>query len=304
MDVRRLELLRELADRGSVTAVAAATGRTASAVSQQLKILEREAGVRLTEPAGRGIQLTDAGRTLARTAQDVAAAIARAEAVWEDFVERPSGVVTMTILPTAGEMLLPGVLHALADVPGLELRCRDLDADVVDTEDLTPDFDIVLTDSSGVLPRWAERGLTVVPLLREALDVAMPEGHRLAAKTSLSAADLAGETWIGTLEGLPFDRVLSRIERVNGTPAIVTQRFTDNGVVEALVAAGHGIAILPRFTTRNHENGLVTRPLRGVRSSRLLSALMRPDRAERPSVRRVVRALQAEAERVESAHAG
>ena len=68
MDVRRLELLRELADRGSITAVAHATNRTASAVSQQLKILEREAGVPLTERSGRGVILTSAGRALARTA--------------------------------------------------------------------------------------------------------------------------------------------------------------------------------------------------------------------------------------------
>ena len=62
MDVQRLELLRELAERGSVTAVARATHRTPSAVSQQLKVLEREAGLPLTERSGRGMVLTDAGR--------------------------------------------------------------------------------------------------------------------------------------------------------------------------------------------------------------------------------------------------
>ncbi|MFT2689518.1 LysR family transcriptional regulator [Clavibacter zhangzhiyongii] len=77
MDIRRLELLRELADRGSVGAVARAAGRTPSAVSQQLKVLEREAGVPLTERSGRGIVLTDAGRALARTATDIAVAVAR-----------------------------------------------------------------------------------------------------------------------------------------------------------------------------------------------------------------------------------
>jgi DNA-binding transcriptional LysR family regulator len=302
MDVRRLELLRELADRGSITAVARATRRTASAVSQQLKILEREAGVPLTERAGRGIVLTSAGRALARTATDVATAIERAEALWEDFRSEPRGEVTLCVFPTGGQMLLPGLLTTIDGMPGLTLRGRDLDASVTDLADLTADFDIVVADSPGVLPTWAERGITVVQLMREPLDVALPEGHALGAKAALTPADLVDETWIGTPSGLPFDRILRGIEAANGSPAKVVQRFTDNGVVESLVASGHGIAILPRFTTRDRENGLITRPLKGVRASRLISALLRPDRAERPSVRVVVEALRDEAARFEAAH--
>jgi len=304
MDIRRLELLRELADRGSVTAVARATQRTASAVSQQLKILEREAGVPLTERAGRGIVLTSAGRALARTASDVATAIERAEALWEDFRSQPRGEVTLTIFPSGGQMLLPRVLTVIDGMPGLTLHCSDLDSHVTDIADLTADFDVVVADSPGILPSWAERGLAVVPLMREPLDIALPDEHPLGRKASLAPADLIDETWIGTPAGLPFDRILRGIEAANGTPARVAQRFADNGIVESLVAAGHGIGILPRFTTRDRENGLITRPLTGVRASRLISALLRPDRAERPSVRVVVHELQSEATRFEAMHAG
>ncbi|MCU1406957.1 MAG: LysR family transcriptional regulator [Glaciihabitans sp.] len=299
MDVRRLELLRELAERGSITAVARATSRTPSAVSQQLKVLEREAGIPLTERSGRGIILTGAGVALAQTATDVAVALERAEALWEDFKQAPRGSVTLTTFPTGGQMLLPGLLTAVAAVPGLVLHCTDQDPLLPDFADLTPDFDIVLADAPGVLPSWRDRGLTVVPLMREPLDVALPEGHRLSARTTLSPGDLVNESWIGVQLGFPYDRILRQIESVNGSPANVTQRFLDNGIVESVVAAGHGIAILPRFTTRDHENGLVTRPLTGVRAFRQISALMRPDRAERPSVRRVITALRAEASRLQ-----
>jgi DNA-binding transcriptional LysR family regulator len=302
MDVRRLELLRELADRGSVTAVARATRRTTSAVSQQLKVLEREAGVPLTERSGRGLVLTSAGRALARTATDVATAIERAEAVWEDFRSQPRGEVTLVIFPTGGQMLLPGLLTTIDRMPGLTLTCADLDSQVTHVADLTADFDIVVADAPGILPSWSERGLTVVPLMREPLDIALPDGHPLGGKSSLTPADLVDETWIGTPADLPFDRILRGIEVANGAPARVAQRFADNGVVESLVAAGHGIGILPRFTTRDRENGLITRPLVGVRASRLISALLRPDRAERPSVRVVVETLQAEAAAFEAAH--
>lgn len=302
MDVRRLELLRELAERGSITAVATATNRTASAVSQQLKVLEREAGIALTERRGRGIVLTGAGRVLAETATDVAVALERADALWEDFKQAPRGTVSLTTFPTGGQMLLPGVLSAVAAVPGLTLTCSDQDPLLPDFADLTPDFDIVVADAPGVMPSWRERGLTVVHLMTEPLDVALPEDHPLAAKASISPRDVIDETWIGSPEGFPFDRIVRQVEAINGSPARVSQRFTDNGIMESIVAAGHGIAILPRYTTRDHENGLVTRPLSGIRSQRLITALLRPDRAERPSVRVVVDALRAEASRVQREH--
>ncbi|GAB3607166.1 LysR family transcriptional regulator [Conyzicola nivalis] len=302
MDVRRLELLRELAERGSITAVAAATNRTSSAVSQQLKVLEREAGIPLTERRGRGIVLTGAGRMLAQTATDVAVALERADALWNDFKQAPSGDVTLTIFPTGGQMLLPGLLTAIRDVAGLTLDCSDQDPLLPDFADLTPDFDIVVADAPAILPSWRERGLAVVPLMTEPLDVALPEGHPLSEKKSLSPRDVIDETWIGVPAGFPFDRILRQIETANGSPARVMQRFVDNGIVESIVAAGHGIAILPRFTTRDHENGLVTRPLTGVRAVRKISALMRPDRAERPSVRLVVEALRTEAARFQAEH--
>ena len=302
MDIKRLELLRELSERGTVGAVADATGVTPSAVSQQLKVLEKEAGTPLTEPAGRGIALTVAGRALVQTATEIAIAVERAESRWHDFMKQPAGDVTLTTFPTGGEMLLPQVLARLADVPGLRLVCTDQDPLLPDFADLTPDFDIVLADSPVNSPSWRDRGLLVVPLMSEPLDVALPENHRLAKKTKLTPKDLSGEIWIGAPVDFPYDRILQEIEAVNGVPAIVTQRFMDNGIVESMVAAGQGIAILPRYTTRDRENGLITRPLAGVRTRRDISALMRPDRAERPSVRLVVETLKQEAEKLAASH--
>lgn len=303
MDIKRLELLRELSERGTVGAVADATGVTPSAVSQQLKVLEQEAGTPLTEPAGRGIALTVAGRALVQTATEIAIAVERAESRWHDFMKQPAGEVTLTTFPTGGEMLLPQVLARLADVPGLRLVCTDQDPLLPDFADLTPDFDIVLADSPVNSPSWRDRGLLVVPLMSEPLDVALPESHRLAKKTKLTPKDLAGEIWIGVPVDFPYDRILQEIEAVNGVPAIVTQRFMDNGIVESMVAAGQGIAILPRYTTRDRENGLITRPLAGVRTRRDISALMRPDRAERPSIQLVVETLKQEAGKLAASHA-
>ena len=193
MDVRRLELLRELAERGSVTAVAEATRRTPSAVSQQLKQLEREAGIALTERKGRGIALTAAGRALAKTATEVATAIERAEAVWDDYVAHPRGEVTVLVFQTAGAMLVPGMLRAVEDAPDLVVTCSDVDQYGDVDSGQTADFDVVLTDFPAATAGWVQRGLVHVPLMRESLDVAMPIGHRLAARPSVSPADVVGE---------------------------------------------------------------------------------------------------------------
>lgn len=298
MDVRRLELLRELADRGSITAVAAATHRTASAVSQQLKLLEREAGVALTERRGRGLELTGAGLALAETARRIAVAIESAEALWHEFKQSPQGTVTVSAFPTAGQMLIPGVLRALRDEPGLEIVLTDHDLPLPDFAQLTADYDIVVADSQGIPTHWNENGLRCVPLMTEPFDVALPAGHRLVEKTVIRGTDLVDENWIGAPVGYPYDRVLERLGAAVGREPRIVQRIMDNLIVERLVAAGIGIAILPRFTTRSHGNGIVTRPITGLPAERQISALMRADRAERPSVRRVLELLGAEATRV------
>jgi DNA-binding transcriptional LysR family regulator len=192
-------------------------------------------------------------------------------------------------------MLLPGVLHRVEDVAGLTVICSDQDPLLPDFADLTPDHDIVVADAPGVLPAWRERGLVITELMREPLDIALPEGHPLAAKSELTPSDVIGERWVGVPDSLPFDRILQRIEAITGLQANVVQRFIDNGIAESMVAAGHGIAILPRFTTRDHENGLVTRPLAGIRSERVIWAIQRPEVVARPSVRLVLQALRDEA---------
>ncbi|WP_353952160.1 LysR family transcriptional regulator [Knoellia sp. S7-12] len=290
MDARHLALLRELADRGSVTAVAAATRRTGSAVSQQLRTAERDLGVRLVEPVGRGLRLTDAGRLLAEAAVDVETALARVEARLDEFRGRPTGTVRIAALTSAAEFLVPSALVELA-AEGIALELSDTDVSEEEYASLAADHDIVIGHSLvSAVPRGAER-LTHTVLAREPLDVALPADHPLAAKEQLTPRDVVDQPWVGVPVGYPFATVLDGIERVTGRPVQVVQRVRDNGVVEAFVAAGVGLALLPRFTTRPRV-GVVLRPLRGVHARRWVVALSRPDRAERAVVRRTVKALR------------
>ena len=303
MDVHRLDLLRELSERGSVTAVAEATSRTPSAVSQQLKVLEREAGMPLTARSGRGIVLTSAGQALARSATDVAIALERAAALWDDFRNHPSGEVTLLTFPTIGATLLPSVLIDLAQVAGLNVLCTDLDPELEEFADHTGDYDIVLAHTMpGVLP-WGGRGLRAVPLLTEPLDIGLPVDHRLAGRAHVTAADLVDETWLGVPTGYPFERILHEVEQQAGSRVHVSQRFSDMRIVEAFIEAGLGIAFVPRYTSGTVSAGIVLKPLRGVASARQIVALVRPDVAERLAVRTVLDVLVDRAARLESARA-
>ncbi len=296
MDTAHLELLRELHDRGSLAAVARVTGRTPSAVSQQLRTAERDLGVTLVERAGRGLRLTAAGELLAEAAVGVAAELARVQARLDDLVSVPSGQVRLAALPSAAVVLVPPLLARLA-ATRVTLTLDDIDVSERGFPALADDADVVIGHSmSGPVPAGAER-LACVPLLREPLDIALPRGHRLAGAATLQAADLAGEDWIGVPEGFPFDAVRLDIERRLSQPMRVVQRVRDNAVVEALVAAGQGVALLPRFSTRPSA-AIVLRPLADVPSSRFVVAMCRPERAERAAVRVVLEALRAVAGRI------
>ena len=294
--VDQLELLRELRDRGSLTEVAAALHKTPSAVSQQLKAMQRELGVALVVRAGRGLQLTDAGVALAESAVQVATALAEAEASWQRYHEAAAGTVRLACFHSAGELLVPGLLDRLRAWPAIRLETYDEDVSQDDFAALTADYDVVVAHRSDDVAAPARPGLAVVPLLREPLDVALPAGHPLASQDHVTPADVIGEDWIAPPLDYPIDRVLSAIAARAGAPVRVVRRTTHLPLTEKLVARGHGIALLPRHTTREHAPaGIVLLPLRDLRAGRLVEALMRPDRAARRVVGLVVELLVAEA---------
>lgn len=299
MDARQLAVLREVAEQGSVVGAARVLHCTPSAVSQQLKALESSAGTPLVERVGRGIRVTPAGRELARSAVDVAVALERASAACARFTRRPSGTVRVAVFQSAGQMFLPGLLSALADEPDIRVECGEHDVAQADFVPLTGEYDIVVGHRPNRGYVWGGTSSQVVNLLREPLDVALPVGHPLTERRSLRPGDLTGEAWITVREHFPVFDIVRAIAERSGGPLRIVHRINDFNVTEAMVAAGHGIALLPRYTA-DHRDGqrFVLRPLDGVRASREVDALLRPDRAQRVVVKTVLRHLRAVARQV------
>ncbi|MGX1366628.1 DNA-binding transcriptional LysR family regulator [Streptomyces canus] len=290
MDERQLRILRELGELGSVTAVAEALLVTPSAISQQLRLLQRSVKVPLTERDGRRLVLTDAGQALAGAAAEVETALARARHTVEEFVDRPDGEVSVAAFHSAGAAFFPLLLRALAG-PGVPVpRLADEDVPQEDFPRLTREYDIVLAHRLDHAPAWPPT-VTATTLLREPLDVAMPADHPLAAGRRVTPADVAGEPWITVHDGFPVMATIEAIAAAAGHRPHLAHRINEFAVAAEVVAAGGGLALMPRYTTRRHP-ALVLRPLSGVRANRHIDALHRPERTARRAVRRVLTELR------------
>ncbi|MBE7195577.1 MAG: LysR family transcriptional regulator [Gordonia polyisoprenivorans] len=272
MEVRRLRLLREFADRGSIGAVADALHMTPSAVSQQLKVLAEEAGVALLEPDGRRIRLTGAGHALVLRADDVIAAVERAQ---EEMASYRSGhaSVRLAMFPSGATLLLPDVLTRAAEA-GIDVHAFHLDVGYPEAAPGLADFDIVVTHRDERMPALTDPRVAVTELMREPLDVIVARTSDLADHRRVAVAELADRDWISVEGGFPVDDVLQSISALTGVAPRVIQRMLDFTTIEALVAADHGIALMPRHAARHPD--VVALELKGVRAARVYEAFTRP----------------------------
>ncbi|MCB2414064.1 LysR family transcriptional regulator [Demequina sp. TTPB684] len=290
MEVRHLALLRDVRARGTLAAVAAATHRTPSALSQQLRTAERELGVRLVEPDARGVRLTWAGEILADGAEEVLTAIASVQARLDAGREHATGTVRVGTLPSAGAALMPGLYAALRGTR-IRLELEDFDLAEADFAGRTLDADFVIAHSlTSDVPAGAE-GLDTRVLAREPIDVAVPSGHELWGRDFLRPEDVVGHPWIAVPHGFPFATLLERIETATGSTLDRLLEVRDNRLVESLVGEGVGLALLPRFSTPPSEAYRLV-PLTGVKSIRSIVAIGRHHRTRRHVVGAVLEALE------------
>jgi DNA-binding transcriptional LysR family regulator len=151
---------------------------------------------------------------------------------------------------------------------------------------LTRDYDLVLAHRLDHGPPWP-RTVTSATLLREPLDVALPADHPLASEPLLSPHDVAGRPWITVHEGFPLMATIEAIAGVANRRLDIVHRINEFAVAAEVVAAGGGLALMPRWTARAHP-GVVLRPLSGVHARRRIDVLHRPERTARKAVRTVL----------------
>jgi DNA-binding transcriptional LysR family regulator len=296
LDLRRVRLLRELAARGTIAAVADALQFTPSAVSQQLAILEREAGVPLLERAGRGVRLTDAALTLVEHADALLERAALAEADLAAAGGTVTGRARVAGFQSVMLKLAIPAIEALArDAP--RLRCEHVEAE---PEQAIPalalgDIDVVLADEWQHQPRALPPSLERHELLSDPVNVVLPE-HHPALKRHTGAvplAELADEPWATGHPAMGWEEMTQRICReFGGFEPDIRFRANDANVSLALVARGLALALIPDLPLVGGRPGVAIRPIAESEVTRAIFAVTRAADAARPSTQALLAAIR------------
>ncbi|MFF1409143.1 LysR substrate-binding domain-containing protein [Streptomyces sp. NPDC058289] len=262
LDVRRLRLLRELAHRGTIAAVAEALSFSPSAVSQQLSVLEREAGLPLLERTGRRVRLTPAGQNLVRHADAVLELLERADAELAEARGGLAGALRIGSFPTATRAIVPAALAELARRhPGLEPMVSETDPAAVAHALRAGDLDVALIHAYDFVPAPEEPGLATEPLYREAMYLATPAQWTCAGVGGAGQRALlrthADEPWITATPGTLCHAMTVRACEDAGFMPRIRHQVDEFATVLALVAAGQGVAVVPQLGITGHADPAV-----------------------------------------------
>jgi DNA-binding transcriptional LysR family regulator len=294
LDVRKLRVLRELSERGTIAATAEALSFTPSAISQQLSALERETGVELLAREGRRLALTDAARTLVARTDDVLAALEAAEADLEASVGEVRGTLALAAFPTAAATLLPPVAAGLrAEHPALAIRVEELEPHESLPALRLGEIDVALAHEYDSIPRRPDGAFVEHPLLDDPLRIALPAGHPRAAGPTVDLADLAHERWIAGRPGTHCGIVVTTAGRAAGFEPEIAAHASEFPTMLALVAAGLGVAVVPALATAaSAVEGVALVDPRPALHRRIYAAV-RPGSGRRAAVAAVLAALAA-----------
>jgi DNA-binding transcriptional LysR family regulator len=296
LDLRRVRLLRELNERGTIAAVADALQFTPSAVSQQLAMLERETGVRLLERAGRGVRLTDPALVLVEHAGVLLERAARAEADLAAAAGSVTGRGRIAGFQSVALRLAAPAMEALArDAP--RLRCELVEAE---PEQALPalalgDLDLVLGDEWQHQPRRLPEGLERHELLRDPVYVVLPSRHGAARRhrEAVPLAELAAEAWTTGHQAMGWEEMTQRTCReLGGFDPDIRHRANDATISLALVARGLAVTLLPALPLPARHPGVALRPIAGGRVDRAIFAATRAADAARPSTTALLAAVR------------
>ncbi|WP_322921445.1 LysR family transcriptional regulator [Nocardioides renjunii] len=253
LDLRRLLIFREVAVAGSLGAAARSLGWTQPAVSQQVRALERELGCPLVLRTSKGVVPTAAGELVLARAQRIAEEV---DALRGELAERAAGarsVVRIAAYPSASATLIPRVMAALQDTePDITTELVEAEPPEAEVALLADEVDLALVFRYPSESATAG-GLHWLPLFEERMDLVIGGDHPLAARAAgrdapPTVADLAEQTWVAGCERCR--RHVTEICAAAGYAPTIRHATDDYVLVQNMVAAGLGVAVLPQSALR------------------------------------------------------
>ncbi|GAA1594136.1 LysR substrate-binding domain-containing protein [Actinoplanes couchii] len=244
LDSYRLRLLVAVADTGSIAGAAAALGCSAAAASQQLAVLEREARAQLLERSARSVRLSNAGQVLTEHARRI---IADLDLAGQVVAAAGSGTVAHVRIASFATgtrwVVAPAMITMRRRFPALEVTFTEIEPDQSIPAVAAGRVDIALTHQYAGFPGPAARGLDQRLVFTDPLLLAVPfaDGRDTAALRDFADAD-----WISGIAAHGFQAVTEMACHVAGFEPRIRSRADTYAVVLDLVAAGLGVALIPR----------------------------------------------------------
>jgi DNA-binding transcriptional LysR family regulator len=246
LDVKRLSILREVANRASFSAAADALYLSQSAVSQQVATLEKEVGMKLLDRTNGGPRLTEAGQVLISHADAVICRLEEAERELSSLAGLEGGSLRLISFPSASATVVTRAVSAFTTRhPEVEVRLAE-----GEPEDGVPalrggDYDLAIVFDYPTLPLEVGRDVELTPLLTEQMYLAMPADHPHAGSPAVDLADFADTAWLsGTCPSSCADLVKNACRDAGFDPRIAYES-DDYSVLQGLVAAGLGVTLMP-----------------------------------------------------------
>ncbi|MGI5175701.1 LysR family transcriptional regulator [Dactylosporangium sp. CA-152071] len=291
LDLRRLRLLRELAHRGTLAAVASALSYSPSTVSQQLSQLEAETGTVLLEHVGRRVRLTPQAQILVACTDRILAELERAQADIAAASAVAAGVVRVAAFQTAALALVPPAITTLGrGHPRLRVHLTQAEPETAIPALLARDFDLVIVEEYPDGPQPLPTGIDVAPLCVDPIRLAHPRTVRTPQNQAALAA-LAGHPWVLEPAGTAARAWAVAVCRKAGFEPDVRYESSDLLLHVRLVESGHAAAFLPDLTWRGRRPTVATRPLPKPQAHRRISTAVRQGHADHPAIRSLRQAL-------------
>ncbi|MFL5818811.1 MAG: LysR family transcriptional regulator [Conexibacter sp.] len=286
MELRQLRYLVALADEQHFTRAAARSRVAQPALSQQIRKLEEELGLSLVDRTTRRVALTEAGTLLVARARRVLAELDAADAELQQLTGLLAGRVTIGLTQTPGPFdLLPLLAEFHARFPAVELVVREDLSTTLAAELRADALDVAMVSNVGAADR---EGLVLEPLAREPLVAALPPEHRLAGRRRIGLVELQDEDFVAFREGATIREAVARAALAAGFAPRISFEAHELARTRAIVAAGLGVAILPRSDARGPGPAVAAVELVRPTLTHAISLATRAGRRPSPAARALI----------------
>ncbi|TGN65158.1 LysR family transcriptional regulator [Nocardioides eburneiflavus] len=280
LDVHRLVLLREVRLRGSISAAARALSYTPSAVSQQLSLLEKEAGVPLLEKVGRGVRLTPGAEELVHHAEQILSILERAEADLAASDTQVRGTLNLAAFTTISRNTVPRVIAALGrQHPALDVRFRQVEPEEGLLLLSSRRVDVLVVDSYPGTSAPVQDEIHVDLLLNDPIRAYLPTGADDGTLEGLRRL-----RWVLEPSGSEAHAWVLGVCRQHGFEPNVAYESADLMFHLRMVEAGLAAAFLPDLLVRGEKASMEPSALLDTRQRRQISLICRAGAERRPAV--------------------